>query len=111
MSEYIPMWIVNEVSAHMKMQLEEFSKQELSIFEYEYQRARRSPGAILLLAIFFPIQLFLLKKVVLGVIFLLTVGGLLVWWIVEIIKADSRTREYNANEAQSIINSINKSDR
>jgi len=50
---------------------------------------------MVLLAIFFPIQLFFVGKVGLGVAFLLTAGGCGLWWIVEIFLSPKRVRDYN----------------
>ena len=55
------------------------------------------------LAILFPIQLFLLGKTGLGVAFLLTGGGFLVWWIVEWFLTPGRVRAYNESVATEVM--------
>lgn len=55
------------------------------------------------LAIFFPIQLFLLGKIGLGVVFLITGGGVWVWWIIECFLTPKRVREYNGDAASKIL--------
>ena len=55
------------------------------------------------LAIFFPIQLFLLGKTGLGIAYLITAGGLSVWWIIEWFITPKRVREYNGDIATKII--------
>ena len=54
-------------------------------------------------AIFFPIQLFLLGKTGLGIAYLITAGGLSVWWIIEWFITPKRVREYNGDIATKII--------
>lgn len=60
----------------------------------------------MVLAIFFPIQLFLLGKTGLGVAFILTGGGMFVWWIIEIFMTPKRVRDYNENVAATIMRDL-----
>ena len=71
-------------------------------FETEYKRRMRSKWAMLALAILFPIQLFLLGKTLLGILFLATAGGMGFWMLFEIIVTPRRVREYNAELATGI---------
>ena len=57
---------------------------------------------MVVLAIFFPIQLFLLGKVLLGVLFWITLWGLLVWWVVEWFLTPRRVREFNGQVAMDV---------
>jgi hypothetical protein len=61
---------------------------------------------LIILAIFFPIQLFLLGKTGLGVAFWLTGGGTGIWWIIEIIMTNKRVQEYNENVATTIMRDL-----
>lgn len=74
-----------------------------AMFLHTYSKRKRSVGAMLALAILFPIQLFLLGKTGLGVAFILTAGGMLVWWVVEWFLTPKRVREYNCNQADEIL--------
>ena len=71
-------------------------------FESEYNRCKRSVGAMMALAILFPIQLFLLDKVALGVLLWVTLGGFGIWWIIEIFLTPKRVREYNDQIAMNL---------
>ena len=71
-------------------------------FESAYRQRRWSKGVMVVLAILFPIQHFLLGKTGMGVAFWLTSGGLLVWWIIEIFLVSSRVDEYNGQVATEI---------
>ena len=75
-------------------------------FEAEFSRRKRSKGLLIVLSIIFPIQLFLLGKVGLGIAFLLTSGGLFVWWIIEIFLTSSRVDTYNGEIATNIVRDI-----
>ena len=78
------------------------SNDQKLIFEAEYQRQSRTKGLLIVLAIIFPIQLFLLGKTGLGLIFWLTIGGFLIWWIIEIFLTSGRVDDYNARVATDI---------
>lgn len=72
-------------------------------FHLELKQRMRHADAMVLLAIFLPIQLFFLRKVALGVAFWLTLGGLGVWWITEWFLTPGRVRTYNAEVADEIL--------
>lgn len=72
-------------------------------FHTELVKRMRHADAMVLLAIFFPIQLFLLRKVGLGIAFWLTGGGLGVWWIVEWFLTPGRVRTVNDEIALEIL--------
>lgn len=95
--------IASVLSPSIKQALASMSDEAQSSFEDEYSRKSKSATLMVILAIFFPIQLFLLGKTGLGVAFLLTAGGVWVWWIVEIFLASGRTREYNQDIASQIV--------
>jgi TM2 domain-containing membrane protein YozV len=80
--------------------------EQQSIFIDEYKRKRKNAFLLFLLAIFFPIQHFLLGKAGIGVIFWLTCGGLGVWWIIEIFLAIPRTRAYNNDAAIAVMRDL-----
>ncbi len=72
-------------------------------FESTYHRQKvSSKGLMVVLAIIFPIQHFLLGKTGLGIAFWLTGGGFLVWWFIEIFLVSRRVNEYNAAIATNI---------
>ena len=79
---------------------------EVLMFTTTYNRKKRSVGAMVALAILFPIQLFLLGQVGLGIAFLLTGGGFGIWWIVEWFLTPKRVRDYNNQVAMNIVQEI-----
>jgi hypothetical protein len=79
------------------------SDQQRVNFVNRYNSARRSMALMMALAILFPIQLLLLGKVLLGILFLITGGGFGVWYVVEWFLTPGRVREYNAKVAGDIL--------
>lgn len=75
-------------------------------FVARYQDAKRSMALMVALAILFPIQLFLLGKVLLGLLFWLSMGGFGIWYVVEWFLTPGRVREYNTKLANDILISM-----
>ena len=71
-------------------------------FDSEYTARKRSLGAMMALALLFPIQLFFFGKVGLGILFWVTAWGFGIWWIIEVFMTPTRLREHNAAIATSI---------
>lgn len=79
-------------------------------FNAHYNGRKRSMALMVALAILLPIQLFLLGRVLLGILFLLTGGGFGIWYVVEWFLTPGRVREYNtkvANDALILIGESN----
>lgn len=72
-------------------------------FFVEYRRRRRGLALPMSLAIFFPVQLFLLGRWLLGLAFWVSLGGLGLWWLAEIFLTPARVRAYNVAQAYSIL--------
>jgi len=68
-------------------------------FTRHYDARKRSMALMVALSILFPIQLFFLDKILLGVIFLITGGGFGVWYVIEWFLTPGRVRDYNAKVA------------
>ena len=75
--------------------LSKMTDEQRQHFEYEFMQHKKDSTVMLVLAIFFPIQLFFLKKAGLGVLYWLTFWGLGLWWLIEIFMTPKRTRLYN----------------
>ena len=71
-------------------------------FEAEYARRRKNTALYVVLAIIFPIQLVLLGRLGLQLIFWLTGGGMFIWWVIEWFLTPKRVREYNDKVATEI---------
>lgn len=85
---------------------EALTDEQRAAFVNRYDSAKRSMAVMMALAILFPIQLLLLGKVLLGILFLITGGGFGVWYVVEWFLTPGRVREYNAKVAADILAGI-----
>ena len=95
--------IVDKLPTMVKSALNNMSTEEQMMFQEQYEKKSRSTGLMIFLAIIFPIQLFLLEKIGLGIAFLFTGGGLWIWWIIEWFLTPKRVREYNGDVATKIL--------
>jgi TM2 domain-containing membrane protein YozV len=85
---------------------QELTPDQQAVFSAHYNSRKRNTALMVLLAIFFPIQLFLLGKIGLGILFWLTAGGLGVWYVIEWFLTPGRVRDYNARVASDTLNLI-----
>jgi len=95
--------IAAKIPVSVKAALAKMTDEQQMMFADEFKRKSRSTGWMIFWAIVFPIQLFLLGKIGLGIIFLITGGGLWIWYIIEWFLTPKRVREYNADIATKII--------
>lgn len=85
---------------------QELTEEQQAAFVGQYNTRKRSMALMVALSIIFPIQLFFLGRVVLGIIFLLTGGGFGVWYVIEWFLTPGRVREYNARVASDVFASV-----
>ncbi|MCK4460559.1 MAG: TM2 domain-containing protein [candidate division Zixibacteria bacterium] len=95
--------IADKLPITVKSALSKMSSEEQMMFQEQFQKKSMSTGLMVFLAIFFPIQLFLLGKTGLGIVFILTAGGVWIWWIIEWFLTPKRVREYNEDVATKIL--------
>lgn len=95
--------ISRDLSPLVQQHLQTLDANGLAMFSTMYGRKKRSVGAMIALAIFFPIQLFLLRKVGLGVVFWFTGFGIGIWYVVEWFLTAGRVRDYNNEVATEIL--------
>ena len=86
--------------------LSNMSDEQKITFQNSYDQQKKNKVLLVILAIFFPIQLFLLGKTGLGVVFWLTLFGLGFWWIAEIFLTSKRVDEFNNELALKIASQI-----
>lgn len=85
---------------------EELTPEQQEVFSAHYATRKRNTALMVLLSIIFPIQLFLVGKIGLGILFWLTGGGLGVWYVIEWFLTPGRVREYNNRVATDTLNLI-----
>ena len=90
----------------VQQSLQNLNDIEKQTFQTEYAKQKKTKGLLIVLAIFFPIQLFILGKIGLGIAFWLTFGGFFFWWFIEIFRTSKRVDEFNDNLAINIIRTI-----
>lgn len=96
----------NDLPPAVSAAFHELSEEQQRAFVSSYNGRKRSMALMIALAIIFPIQLFLLGRVLLGILFLITGGGFGVWYVVEWFLTPQRVRDYNtkvANETLSLV--------
>ena len=106
MSMYIDHKIQSRLSLALQSTILQLTEPEQKIFWMQFPSQSRDPAVMTLLAIFFPIQFFLLSQIGLGVAFILTGYGCGIWWVVEWFLAAGRTRKYNDTIARNLIQGI-----
>lgn len=82
---------------------EALTPEQQARFAGHYNTRRRSMALMVALSILFPIQLFLLDRVILGILFLITGGGFGVWYVIEWFLTPGRVRDYNAKVASDAL--------
>lgn len=75
------------------------------IFQTQYSSEKKDRGTALILAML-GWDRFWLGDVALGLIKYITMGGCLIWWLVDLFTAGSRCDEYNRGKAREIAGSI-----
>ena len=83
-----------------------FTDEQRVFFWERYNRETRSVGAMVALAILFPIHFFFLDRTGLGVAYWLTAGFVFVGWFVIIFLTPGWVREYNAQRGRAIASDI-----
>ena len=89
--------VANSLPLMVKEPLSKMPVERQSVFVEEFKKKQKSKGVMIALAIFFPIQLFLLGKTGLGIVYWLTGGGMGFWWLIEIFLTSKRVDEYNGD--------------
>lgn len=95
--------VADSLPSSVKQTLAQMPDAAQSTFEEEYKRKMKSPATLQLLAIFFPIQHFLLGKTGLGILFWLTFYGCGIWWLIEVFTISGQTRSYNEEIARALV--------
>jgi hypothetical protein len=95
--------ISNRLPATVKTALAKMPDEQQLLFEDEFKRKAKSTGLLTLLAILFPIHLFILGKTGLGIAFIITGGGLCVWWIIEWFITPGRVKSFNDDVATRLL--------
>lgn len=85
---------------------QELTEDQKISFVSRYESAKRSMPLMVALSILFPVQLFFLGRVLLGVLFLITGFGFGVWYVIEWFLTPGRVRDYNTRVAAEILSTM-----
>ena len=88
---------------------ESLNPEEISKFNTQYGSSKKDPIIALVISLtfgFFGVDRFYLGDILLGIIKLLTLGGLIIWSIVDLFIIMGKTRSQNLDVAKKIIDSI-----
>lgn len=77
------------------------STEDRLMLQSQYDNERKDPTIALVLA-FFGIHYFYLGNIGLGVVFMLTFGGLGVWWLIDLFRVKKLADEYNLQKVDEI---------
>lgn len=88
---------------------QQLNDQQKLAFNAYYNSRKRSMALMVAFSILLPIQLFLLGRVLLGILFLITGGGVGVWYVVEWFLTPGRVRDYNARVANEALAAVGQS--
>lgn len=83
-------------------------EQKLAFNAY-YNSRKRSMALMVAFSLLLPIQLFFLRRVLLGILFLITGGGFGVWYVIEWFLTPGRVRDYNARVANEALAAVGQS--
>lgn len=95
--------MAKKLPATVKAALAKMSTEDQKTFQNEFHKKAKSTGWMVFLAIFFPIQLFVLGKTGLGIAFFLTGGGAGFWYFIEWFLTPKRVRDINDDLATKIL--------
>jgi len=93
----------DELPATVRNSLGKQTSEQQSVFEEEYRRKRKDKVLLTVLAVVFPIHLFMLGKTGLGILYWITLGGMGVWWVLEWFLTPKRVCEWNHRVASEIM--------
>ncbi|MCL2851965.1 MAG: TM2 domain-containing protein [Defluviitaleaceae bacterium] len=74
-----------------------------------YSIQMKDPMTMLLVSIFigeFGVDRFMIGDTLLGVLKLITLGGCLIWWIIDIFLISNRVRDVNYNKLMQVLDSM-----
>lgn len=104
---YIPASIANTLPAMVRNELAKLPAQKQEEFVEEYKRKAKSTGvAYLFLLLIFSMHYGYLNKWGLQVVFWLTGGGMLVWWIIDIFRLSGLVKNHNKDVATDTMRNL-----
>ncbi len=97
--------IKDQVPDYILTQLAGFSAAQQSQFVDEFKRKARNPTTALILAIL-GLHYFYLNKFGMQALFWITLGGIWIWWIIDLFRIKSIIKDQNKDVAIDIMRSM-----
>jgi hypothetical protein len=108
MATYISTDLSKYLTSEQTSRFDSLNDDQKQFFISDFSAQRRDYIIMQVLAVFFPIQMFFLNKVGLGIAFFLTAYGCGIWYIVEIFLTKGRVYQYNQEKADEILAAAEK---
>lgn len=89
--------------SHVGMIRQQLEQMDDNGFYAVMSASYQSPTTILIIAILLGWERFFLDDVALGLLKIFTCQGCLIWWLIDICTAKSRTQEYNYKKFQQAV--------
>lgn len=98
--------ISDDLPAMVRNELDSLPAQKQEKFFEEYRRRAKSSGPAYVLCVLVGGHYFYLGKWGVQILFWLTVGGLLVWWLVDLFRIPAMIRDHNRDVAVDVLKDL-----
>jgi len=98
--------IADNLPAMVRNELANLSAQRQEEFVEEYRRKAKSAGTAYLLWLLLGWHYIYLRKWGLQILFWLTIGGIGIWWIIDLFRIPSMIRDYNKDVAVDVLRNL-----
>ncbi len=105
-SNLVPASIADSLPAMVRNELANLSAQKQEEFVEEYKRKAKSTGAAYVLWLLLGWHYVYLRKWGIQILFWLTAGGFLIWWIVDLFRIPGLIRDYNKDIAVDVLRNL-----
>lgn len=102
----IPAAIANNLPSMVRNELAKLPAQKQDEFLEEYKRKAKSLAIAYLLWLLLGWHYLYLKSWGIQILFWVTLGGLTVWWLIDIFRIPTMTREYNKDTAVTVLRNL-----
>ncbi|MDK2772132.1 MAG: TM2 domain-containing protein [Flavobacterium sp.] len=103
---YVPNSISGSLPSMVKNELAKMSAQKQEEFIEEYKRKKKSLGFTYVLWFFLGWHYAYTRKWGIQVLFWFTVGGLFVWWFIDIFRIPGMIKNYNKDVAMDVMRNL-----
>jgi len=70
---------------------------------YQQWSSKKKSGTVALVLAIFGLPFLYFGKIGMWLLYIVTGGGLMIWWVIEIVRANARAKEANLETARNII--------